>query len=266
MKAIIITTYYPSNLRISLSRLKWLEFDFYLIVHNDNPLIKLTIDDLKNYGLEYHPKYVYIINEKRNLGCFDSRLESVRFIVENLKDVSHFIFCDDDDTLLYPQFDDNALISNQKALVVKRLKEVLELLVPQPQINIGQFVEDEVWKQGCVGIGYKVELWKELIPIIEKFKPVLYNWYGSSRVMETDDVYYVIIIRHYLEWKYGNIDRFYKDIDTYSYALTLIDDRVGRYRIDEGVRDLRYGVWDGKTTYALMAEEFNQLFSNFLKS
>lgn len=266
MKAIIITMYYPANLRISLSRLKWLDFDFYLVVHNDNPDIKLTIEDLINYGFDTSIAQVFIINETKNLGCFDSRLESIKYIINKLPEVTHFIFCDDDDTLLYPKFDNNAWVSNQRALVVKRLREQLELLVPKPEIKIGQFVENEEWKQGCVGIGYKVDLWKELIPVIERFKPMLYNWYGSNRVLETDDVYYVIMINCYLIWMYGNIDRFYKDIDTYSYSLTLLDDRFGRYRVDEGVRDLRYGVWDGKTTYEQMAGEFRSLFQNFLNS
>lgn len=265
MIAIIILTYHPANLRISLSRLRWLDFDFFLLVHNDNPLHQLSSSDLFNYGLPDNIPFK-ILNEKKNLGCFDSRLESVRYLIENYKDVTHFMFCDDDDTLLYPKIHDTAWISNQRGVTVHRLKEVLELLVPKPKVHFNEFIKDEGIKAGCVGPVYRTSLWGLLIPVIDKFKPKLYEWYGSSRVMETDDIYYAIMIRNLLMRNYGTLNGFFHDFDSYGYALTLLEDRVGRYHVEPGVRDLRYGVWDGKTTYEQMATEFILIFGKFLKT
>lgn len=265
MVTIIITTYYPANLRISLTRLKWLNFDFHLLIHNDNPSIKLTREDIKNYGYEGG---VVILNEDRNLGCWDSRMQSVKYVLEYLRDTTHFIFCDDDDVLLYPQFSDN-LVTNHNALVTKRLKEQLMLMVPNPDIEEvlkSGFVEDERPKMGCVGVSYRVELWRELVPILEEFKPTLSRLYGSDRILEPDDVFYMLLIREYLEWTRPEVDvhTFYTDTDSYSYSLTLLEDRKGRYWVDPNCIDLRYGeVWDGRT-YQQRYDELCYAFRDFV--
>lgn len=265
MVSIIITTYYIDNLHISLFRLKWLNFDYHLIIHNDNPDVILDSRYLKECGYEGS---AIIINEHKNLGCYDSRIVSIKYVLDNLKDTTHIIFCDDDDILLNPEFS-NKLITNHNALVVSRLRDQLSLMVSKPDINnlinTSEFITDERPKMGCVGVSYKVELFQDLIPVLDKFKPLLSRYHGSERILEPDDVYIMNFIRIYLEKRVGPdfINRCYHYSQNYSYSLTFLEDREGRYFIEPGVNDLRYGS-STNTTYKDLIDGACKLFSDFI--
>jgi len=118
---------------------------------------------------------------------------------------------------------------------------------------------------GCVGIAYAPEAWFGMMDMLRPWLPELYKIYGSERILEPDDVIYMILLRVYFEHtlaqKHGispvealrqilmnrnHPDCPYHDSTAYSYALTMIEDRKGRYKVEAGVTDFRYGAEFGR--------------------
>lgn len=270
MFTIIITTFYPQNLRMSLTRLKWLNFDFNLIIHNDNPDISLTRKMVKEYGYD---GAVIILNEEKNQGCYLSRINSIKYMLTYLKNTTHFIFCDDDDILLFPDRSDH-VVTNQHAFTVFRLREQLSLMVEDPReaieklrnLNDERIVYDERPKMGCVGVTYRTELWEEMMPYLDAFFPILARWYKSPRIMEPDDVLLMIWINRYILWSRGTWEGYYYQSPNYAYSLTMLEDRAGRYMVEPQVLDIRYGNHHDESLYAPMKEEFVKLVDEFLRS
>lgn len=95
---IIYNTYTINNLKFSLKALQDLNYDFNLIIHNDNPEIVLTkewlLENCELNKIKYNK--LTILNEDENVGMLFSRIKSFRAI-ENSE---YTLFMDDDDYLL----------------------------------------------------------------------------------------------------------------------------------------------------------------------
>lgn len=251
MLTLCITSYYHENLIISLSRLRnYFDYPFKLIIHNDNPEYNLTSEYVQNI-LHRSDVPLFIHNSPKNLGCFNARMNIIKLMRDNIEFKSRwFIFIDNDDVLLTPKLtDEYAPVLNHNALVVTRLREVLSL-IDNPNYTPArksEFIKLENPKAGCVGIPYDTETYLEFFEKSQGFFPTLYKIYGTEKVMEPDDCILMYMFRIFLENKLKMtfaeiaeyIDKFAQS--EYSYALTFLENRRGRYEISNGVSDLRYG-------------------------
>lgn len=124
-----LTTYYNENLIISMSGLARLGKNITLIIHNDNPDIKLSRRRIRHMGFQGR---LHIINSDYNKGTLDSRLEIIKYAKEHKICADWFLFADDDDIVLnlnIPHIEGNhfAIIQNM-AVVRTRLVDVLRVI------------------------------------------------------------------------------------------------------------------------------------------
>lgn len=124
-----LTTYYNENLIISMSGLARLGKNITLIIHNDNPDIKLSRRRIRHMGFQGR---LHIINSDYNKGTLDSRLEIIKYAKEHKICADWFLFADDDDIVLnlnIPRIEGNhfAIIQNM-AVVRTRLVDVLRVI------------------------------------------------------------------------------------------------------------------------------------------
>ena len=75
-----LTTYYNENLIISMSGLARLGKNITLVIHNDNPDIKLSRRRIRHMGFQGR---LHIINSDYNKGTLDSRLEIIKYAKEH---------------------------------------------------------------------------------------------------------------------------------------------------------------------------------------
>ena len=269
-----VTTYYFSNLRISLPSIQRyikqnLKYSFNLLLSNDNPNLKLTEEYISKFiDLSLFNKVV-ILNTDENLGQFRNRVKCIKRGYEEFQDCKYFMFVDDDDVVLNPTFDSNKLGIMHHGVVTHRLLEVLTL-IQEPIINLNnKNFEYEEWKAGCVGNVFNLKEYYRFICDAEGWFPILYEIYGSKRIMEPDDV---ILHNMWIIWVsfiHGNVASLHDNVDRYSYSLTFLEDRVGRYYVEDGVCDLRYGENYNKSymdIYNPIIEQFTNYMQNKINS
>lgn len=280
MNLFIITTYNTPNLIISLSALRrYLENNrlnrFCLTVHNDSPAYTVSESLVYRYLPEHLLEHLLIVNpnENKNLGHFHARMRAIMSSYEyfvNKKNlvINFFMFIDDDDVILNPDFSSNKIEISHRAVVVKRLLEVLTLIEnPNPNIQFNKFIEYEEWKMGNVGVPYNLNLYYKFLQHLSKFTPKICELYGSNKIGEPDDIIYMnlwhVWLRHYVN---PNLEELIDKKDCFSYALTYLEDRRGRYEVPEGVVDLRYGKeWDGKTTYQSIVQPIINAYEKYIR-
>lgn len=244
--AFFVTTFYLPNMRISLSSIQRYikqnqRYKFNLLVSNDNPFYTVTEEYIsKLVDLSLFNKVV-ILNTDKNLGCFHNRIKCIKTAYQEFTDTKYFMFVDDDDVVLNPTFDSDKFAIIHHGVITHRLLEVLTL-IEEPVINLNNpQIEYEEWKAGCVGNSFDLKEFYRFICDAEDWFPELYKMYGSQRIMEPDDM---IIYHMWCVWLgniYGYFPAHFENVDRFSYALTYLEDRVGRYYVEEGVCDLRYG-------------------------
>jgi hypothetical protein len=89
--------------------------------------------------------------------------------------------------------------------------------------------------------------------------------------MEPDDVILMNLWNVYLSNTYNiqSLDELSEKLfdkkDRFSYSLTFLEDRKGRYEVEKGICDLRYGDWDGKTTYLSIIEPMIAGFDQYMR-
>ena len=268
--AFFVTTFYLPNLRISLSSIQRYvkqntRYKFNLLISNDNPNFTLTeefVSSLIDLSLF---KKVILLNTDENQGCFHNRMKCIKNGYKEFPDAKYFMFVDDDDVVLNPTFDSDKMGIVHHAVVTHRLLEVLTL-INEPVIDLNnKNFEYEEWKAGCVGNVYDLKKFHKFISEAEEWFPELYKIYGSKRIMEPDDV----IIQHmWLVWvgnTFGNYSEQHENVDRYSYSLTYLEDRLGRYYVEPGICDLRYGEYDGHSKYSDLYTPIWNEFDRFMK-
>ena len=95
--AIAITTYDIDALRLSVPAVRRCARDATLVIHNDNPDIELSRDFFRKLGWR---GTLHIINEKNNLGEFESRIATLEYIDNEKISCNWILFVDDDDALI----------------------------------------------------------------------------------------------------------------------------------------------------------------------
>lgn len=268
--AFLVTTYYPDYLRISLASInRYIEEHadkrFIVVINNDNEKLKVTRKFAREVsGLSCD---IFIRNTDKNKGHLGARLDALDFLRKIApEDINYFMFVDDDDCVLNPSFDGKVPTLSHRAVVTHRLLEVLKF-INDPTVDLdNQYIEYEEWKMGCVGVPYQFKVYYCFIETLKGFLPQLYQLYGSERVGEPDDVILMNLWNVYLQDRYGDLRPLFEEkSNNFSYALTYLEDRRGRYKVPEGVVDLRYGNrWDGKTTYASIIQPMIDTFRTYL--
>lgn len=94
---IAITTYDIDALRLSIPAVRRCARDTTLVIHNDNPDIELSRDFVRKLGWR---GALHIINEKNNLGEFESRIATLEYIDNEKIPCKWILFVDDDDALI----------------------------------------------------------------------------------------------------------------------------------------------------------------------
>lgn len=153
---IIYITYHIDNLKFSLEALQHLNYDFNLIIHNDNPSVILTeewlLENCQLYKIKYNK--LTILNEDKNVGMLFSRINSFRAI-ENSE---YTMFMDDDDYLLVrdlPEFTDysyyryNAIHAHNETELEKAFRNEL-------QCRISPNICAAFWKSSMLDKAFKV--------------------------------------------------------------------------------------------------------------
>jgi hypothetical protein len=258
---------------------------FRVVIYNDNTDI-LTEQDIANFG--YTRGNLTIINNQKNLGCFHARWNCLEYMREYPEIATeYFMFLDSDDQVIDINFGTGKEIVNHNGVVVKRLTEVLDILRAPTALQKllaekNEFIEPECPKTGCVGVLYRPEMWYAMMDLVRDFLPQLYELYGSKRILEPDDVIYMNLIRMFMEHRlvqsgaaadYAAAREIlfndahplnpYERTDNYSYALTMIEARAGRYAVESGVTDFRYGI--SLHRYKTYEDFYNTLSERFYK-
>ena len=121
-----ITTFYNEYLGVSIPGLARMKEKFILIVHNDNPNIHITKQQIRKLG--YRGR-LYIINAKHNVGQLRARLAILDFVRKHKLKSQWFVFADDDDILTnlnIPDVSKNNFAVIQNMVVIRtRLIDVL---------------------------------------------------------------------------------------------------------------------------------------------
>lgn len=92
-----LTTYYTENLIVSLSGILRLGRRTALVIHNDNPDVKITKRQIRRMGYRGE---LHIINSQHNIGLLNSRLTIIDYVRGHRLSGGWFVFVDDDDILL----------------------------------------------------------------------------------------------------------------------------------------------------------------------
>jgi len=115
---IAITTIDFDALRVSLPPLQRLRDKFTLVIHNDNPAMKLRRGAVRKM---YSRGKLHIINVEQNLGELESRIATIEYIRDKKIPCDWIIFADDDDVLIdigVPNIDNNKFAIVQNATTV----------------------------------------------------------------------------------------------------------------------------------------------------
>jgi hypothetical protein len=242
---------------------RYRQHPFQVIVYNDNTDV-LTEKDIENFG--YSRGNLTILNNRKNVGCFHARWNCLEYMRVNPDmQTARFMFLDSDDQVIDINVDSLKPVLNHNGVVVKRLKEIFDILahpdsLRQMLADKNEFIEAEYPKTGCVGVLYSSQMWYEMMDLVRPFLPQLYELYGSSRILEPDDVIYMNLIRMFFEHQLvkNNVVPNYEEARNilfndnhpmnpyekargFSYALTMLENRIGRYRVEDGITDFRYG-------------------------
>jgi hypothetical protein len=175
------------------------------------------------------------------------------------------MFVDDDDVVLNPTFDSNKLGIMHHGVVTHRLLEVLTL-IQEPTIDLNnKNFEYQEWKIGCVGNVFNLKEYYKFLCDAEDWFPTLNELYGSKRIMAPDDymLHHLWVI--WLSNVYGDARSLHENIDRYSYSLTYLEDRAGRYNVDKNTYDCRYAFDMNGLVYIDFSEKMCFSFDKHIK-
>lgn len=277
MNVIIVTTYNIPYLQLSLSSLRrYFEqnklYEFCLAIHNDNPIFQVKESFVRRFISEelIDNEHLAITNVDKNLGCFEARINAFyqAWFHFNMYPIKYFMYLDDDDVILNPDFSLDALEISQRYCAVSRLLEVLYLIQnPSPNFD-NEFITDNDWKLGNVGVVLDWKMYKIFLDYLKDFLPQFYKFVGSERIMSPDDLYFSDFWHVYLStFVDENLENLIKTSWNYSIAQTYIEDRCNRYEVSENVIDYRYGKIPGSSEgFFGQLRDAKNLFYNYCKS
>lgn len=164
-----LTTYYNQNLMISLSGLSRMGRRSILIIHNDNPGVKITARQIRRMG--YKGK-LHIINSRHNIGLLNSRLAIIEYVKQHRINAPWFVFSDDDDILLnidIPRIGGNHFAIIQDMIVLRaRLIDVLRAIQNPSSIVIDG--QDNIFVRPHLGMAGTLVRTPQLFKLYDVFK------------------------------------------------------------------------------------------------
>lgn len=132
-----LTTYYTENLAISISGLSHITERFLLVVYNDNPNVRVTSGQIREYG---YMGPLQIINGVENIGLMRARLAILDVARTQKRTPDWIMFIDDDDVLLnadIPNVSGNNFAVIQNMVVLRtRLRDVLRVISNPNDYNV----------------------------------------------------------------------------------------------------------------------------------
>ena len=124
-----LTTFNHEFLRLSVSGLRRFSKKITLVIHNDNPCVRLTRRMVRKLGFRGR---LHIINSKDNMGLFYSRVAILNYIQDNKISGEWFMFANDDDVVLNTNIPDvaeqNFAIIGNSVVIKSRLLDVLRIM------------------------------------------------------------------------------------------------------------------------------------------
>ncbi len=132
-----LTTYYSEYLDISIPGLAHVDKRFTLIIHNDNPDVRITRRQIRKLG--YRGR-LHVINSKHNVGLLRARMAILTYVRRHKMKSDWVIFVDDDDILTnlnLPNVSDNNFAIIQNMPVIRtRLIDVLRAVKNQNNYTV----------------------------------------------------------------------------------------------------------------------------------
>ncbi|HNY25225.1 MAG TPA: hypothetical protein PKJ33_01595 [Alphaproteobacteria bacterium] len=124
-----LTTFDTEFLRISVPAIAKLKQKIFLIIHNDNPNVKVTTYQIRRFG---YRGPLHIINTSKNFGSLESRL-NILFAVKDLKIPSDWmVFVDDDDIITNIEVpavqENNFAVMQNMTIIKKRLLDLFKVM------------------------------------------------------------------------------------------------------------------------------------------
>lgn len=225
MITIIYNTFYIDNLRFSLKYLSKVNYEYNLIIHNDNPDVILTEEFLKEFCELETLKYnnLILINQQENKGMLFSRIEAFKYIYN---DTEYVLYMDDDDLLLIydlPEFSE-FMCYRYNAYFVKKYRELYSILTNKPLPNIETRLVHSIH-----AIFWKKDLLKIVFDTIENNKP-------DFRINTSEDYVILSLAAHIA---FINDIKFVKNLDKIGMIYNDIESTYNRY---SHISDTRYNI------------------------
>ena len=224
-----LTTCNTECLNISIPALGRLCKNFTLIIHNDNPDIKLKHKYIRKLGYRGN---LHIINSDFNIGLLASRCTILKYIKDKKLTNTWTVFIDDDDVLLdttIPSVNDNTFAIVQNAAIIRtQLVDVLcaskygkynidneNTFLAQPHIGItGTIIKTQYLIQWCDIIKEHADTISDINESISFRIPVdLIMWSGVNTIATNagmssiymDRVNYIVSDIDTAKTKYGKL-------------------------------------------------------------
>lgn len=168
-----LTTFNPEFLKISVPAVAKLQQKVFLIIHNDNPKVKISVKQIRNFG---YRGALHIINANENFGLLESRLNILSTIRSLEINSQWMVFIDDDDILTdvdVPDVSENNFAIIQDCIVIKhRLLDLLRVINNYKDYNTDD--ENIVLQRpnlNITGMLVRTNLMIELGDLIDKLMP-----------------------------------------------------------------------------------------------
>ena len=198
-----LTTYDTDYLRLSLTGLAQIKQKFILIIHNDNPDVKVGKRDVRKWG--YQGK-VWIINTSHSVGKLGARLEILKFIARRKFSAQWAMFINDTDILTQidiPDVTQNTFAIIQSCIVIKSgLIDVLRAMKnPALCVPDGENVVLVQPNMGLRGTPIRMTILQQLAGILGEHAGAISDISeGLTGTMPTDEMMWAavnIIAKHY---------------------------------------------------------------------
>lgn len=223
-----LTTYNYEMLRISVPAIARIRDAFVLIVHNDNPNIKLTKKNFRDLG---YRGPIHIINSDTSVGTMAARFQIAR-AASQIENADWITYVDDDDILTsikIPNIStDNFIIIKNAIIIRHQLLDVLRAMDNPHAISPdGENITLLRPNVGIVGNPIRTAVMCAVADIVDKIHPMLDDIFGKiPNRMPTD-----LIMWEFINTWAHNIPNAPHPIymDEVSYIANKIDTPTNKY-------------------------------------
>lgn len=249
-------TYHCENTIISMNSLSRILDESRIIIHNDNPKVKLTYSD--------YPHAFDIINEEVNQGMLGSRINTVLHLknhseLYDIKDGDKIIFMDDDDIMFpfkVPDFKTPKLMTNY--IEIRKVNQLLNLFTKEfgpLKEYVSQFKTTPNYTVS--GNVYQLIELIEYNDIFIEYLPIIKEILNTDKVMSSEDDIYDGCYYQYIKKCFG--EEYCTKSDIVACCWNCIESPIGRY----DVNDQRYSTDPNGKKSEEFEIKFRQILDNF---